>query len=204
MKRILFPCFFLVSCTPYVSGYDGYTQSQLSSLDFDIRAHYDSYPKDDGSILGFKYVASINDVEMAKNSFSKITLPKYELYSKSTTSDGILKKIDLVSSNKKPEVMFVSFETLNGEDLPGDFVNLIESSIQANYGMDYLPVGELKLSSKKEYMESFILNRPSKDAYTSYKIGISDSIESISHAYDKSESRNSFNRIVYRINFVGY
>ncbi|PAP56941.1 hypothetical protein CJZ28_00245, partial [Salmonella enterica subsp. enterica serovar Typhimurium] len=47
-------------------------------------------------------------------------------------------------------------------------------------------------------------NRPSKSDYINYKSGISNIIESISYSYDKSKSRYDFNKVVYRIDFVGF
>lgn len=204
MKVILLSCFFLSSCSHYVKGYDGYTQSQIDILDASIVDHYESHPKNDGVILGYTYTSYLDFYHLSRDGFKMVISDgQNTLFTKKTTSNGLLKTSDIIFNNNKPIVMFVAFETLSGKDLPENFVDDVNKSISVNYGAEPGIVYSSKIMTKNEYKTKFILNKPSKLEYVQYKLAISDVIESISVNYDKSKSKWSFNRVIYRIGFLG-
>ncbi|MGO0299134.1 hypothetical protein ACTMMZ_22150 [Escherichia coli] len=206
MKKILPFIFMLASCGHYVDGYDGYTKAQLERMDQDIIRYYNKTPVNDGTVFGYNFTKLSNRQYLNQSGFINVISDhkSVDVYEKKNISDGILKTSMIVIKNNKPITLYVAFETLNKGDIPDGFIDAINNLIANNYGVEPIVGTKIKLMTKSDYKYKYIKNRPSKSDYINYKSGISNIIESISYSYDKSKSRYDFNKVVYRIDFVGF
>lgn len=208
MKRLLFSCFFISSCSHYVEGYDGYTKEQLKAIDSSIFTYYKTYPKKDGSILGYHYSDCLSEFKAEQEGFKKVLFDSngYSVYEKNIISDGISKELNVVTKNNKPRAMFAVFKSLNNNDIPNHFIESLNKTIRDNYGVDPVISTRITLMKKSSYENEFISRKPSKDGYLNYKKGISNTIESIDYSYYKPKDNTgkyNFKEVVYRIGFVG-